>query len=122
MKKRKFRDLLFKKNFYERLIKLKPDYMEALIQLANIYTSLGNYKKSLQIDLKVAHLSPLNPLSYYNLACDYSLLGDIDKAIANIKIAISLGYRDINYMEKDPDLENLRKDKRYKEIKKLMKK
>jgi len=25
-------------------------------------------------------------------------------------------------MEKDPDLENLRKDKRYKEIKKLMKK
>jgi tetratricopeptide (TPR) repeat protein len=113
--------LLEKKNFYEKLTKINPNFVEVLFQLSHIYILLKNYKKVLKIDKKIAELLNLDPISYYNLACDYSLLGNLKKAEKNLKIAIFLGFNKKKYIEKDKDLDPLRKSKRFKTIKKLIK-
>lgn len=110
-----------KKDFYEKLIKINPNFVEVLFQLSHIYISLKNYRKVLKIDKKIAELLNLDPISYYNLACDYSLLGNLKKAERNLKIAISLGFNKKNYIEKDKDLDFLRNSKKFKNIKKLIK-
>jgi len=53
---------------------------------------------------------------HYNLACSYSLLGRIEDALLSLKRAINLGYEDFDYLLRDPDLENLKKDKRFRHL------
>ncbi len=74
------------------------------------------HEKGLNVDMKLAELKPANPLVHYNLACSYSLLGNIDAAINTLKKAIDLGYKDVEHLERDSDLINIRSDKRYKEL------
>jgi tetratricopeptide (TPR) repeat protein len=114
------KNLLEEKKFYERLIKINPNFIEVLFQLSHIYVKLKNYKKALKIDKKIADIMPFDPISYYNLACDYSLLGDIKNSFKNLRIALILGFKDKNYIKKDPDLRNLRNDRIFREIEKII--
>ena len=66
-------------------------------------------------------MRPEDSLVHYNLACSYSLLEKIDPALTSLKKAIDLGYKDFLYMHRDPDLENLRRDKRFQELFKELK-
>jgi len=103
----------FEISFYEGLIQKKPDFLEALFLLGDLYTKKGLYKKGLKIDKKLLKLRPLDPTVHYNLACDYSLLKKIDSSLKALRKALELGFRDFRLIEKDPDLEFLRKDKRF---------
>lgn len=114
--KEDFLDLDFEIGFYEKLLKKKPDYIEALIVLGDTYTKRGFYQKGLEIDKRLTRLKPDDPVVFYNLACSYSLLNLIDEACAVLKKAIELGWRDFRWLKKDPDLENLRKDPKYNQL------
>lgn len=111
--KEEISDLDFEIGFYENLLKEKPDFIQALIALGDAYTKRGFYQKGLQIDKRLVQLKPDDPIVFYNLACSYSLLGLIDEGLDALKRAIKLGYRDFRWLEKDPDLENLRKTPEY---------
>jgi len=52
----------------------------------------------------------------YNIACCESLLGNKDSALAFLSQAIMAGYKDIDHMMSDPDLENIRDLEGFKEI------
>ena len=106
-------DMDFEIQFYEGLLKKKPDYIDALSALADLYTKRGFFRKGLMIDEKLAKIKPDDPTVLYNLACSYSLVNDTDRAFRTIKKAIRYGYDDIRYMEKDDDLQNLRSDQRF---------
>ena len=54
-------------------------------------------------------LRPADPIVFYNLACSYSLVGNIDSALQAIKKSLILGYADFSHLLEDPDLSNLRK-------------
>jgi len=103
-------------SFYENLLKEKPDYIDALIALGDAYTKKGRYKEGLKIDERLVKLKPDDPLVHYNLACSYSLLKMANLCLEALEKAIHLGYRDPIFMEKDPDLEFIRKDPRYIEL------
>lgn len=115
-KKKKTQDLDFQMEFYEKIVAEKPDFIQALIALGEIYTKKGLYQKGLELDLKLSCLRPDNPIIHYNLACSLSLTGDVDGALRVMEQAVHLGYKDIFFMERDPDLENLRKDERYQKL------
>jgi len=106
----------FEVEFYEKLVEDKPDYVDALIPLAEAYTKAGLFQKGLKTDKKLAQFKPDDAIVHYNLACSYSLTEDIAKAFDALKAAINLGYSDFKYMDADPDLAVLRKDQRYKKI------
>lgn len=106
----------FEIEFFEKLLKGNPDYIDALIPLAEAYTKAGQYNNGLAIDKRLAILKADNATVYYNLACSYSLLEQIDEAFIALKKAIALGYKDFNHLDHDPDLFYLRDDKRYREM------
>jgi adenylate cyclase len=54
--------------------------------------------------------------SYYNVACAYSILGDVDDAFALLDRAVQHGRGNLEWIEHDPDLDNLRSDPRFDAI------
>jgi tetratricopeptide (TPR) repeat protein len=102
--------------FMEGVVRRDPRYVEALQLLGDNYTKRGRYSEGLNVDERLAELEPENPLVFYNLACSYSLTDQCDRAADAIEKALTLGYRDFNWMVKDPDLKKLRAHPRYKAI------
>ena len=109
-------NLNFEISFYEELIKKHSDFTDALIALGDAYAKAGRYKEGLEIDQRLVKLSPHNALIHYNLACSYSLLEMSDLCLVSLEQAIGLGYCEFGFMEKDQDLEFIRKDPRYREL------
>ncbi|UCD14844.1 MAG: hypothetical protein JSV34_03730 [Candidatus Omnitrophota bacterium] len=106
----------FEIRFYEKLLRVRPDFVHVLFCLGDAYTQKGFYKEGLEVDKRLAKLKPEDPIVHYNLACSFSLVEDIDAALREFKKAVLLGYDDFSYIFQDADLENLRKDAAFKEF------
>ena len=111
------RDLDTKIQFIEGLIRRDPDYVDALQLLGDHYTQRGRFTEGLHVDERLARLEPENALVFYNLACSYSLTGEIERSVLALDQAIKLGYRDFKWLAKDPDLKKLRAHPAFLEIK-----
>jgi tetratricopeptide (TPR) repeat protein len=106
----------FEIEFYEKLLKSNPGFVDVLIPLAEAYTKAGQYSKGLLIDKQLAELRPEDDIVQYNLACSYCLVNQLDDAFSALKKAIALGYSDFHHLDSDPDLFYLREDGRYQEM------
>jgi len=115
-KRRDSKDLDIKIQFMEGIVRRDPEYIEALQLLGDHYTQRGSYDQGLRVDEKLSRLEPHNPLVFYNLACSYSLIGEVDAAAQALEKALTLGYRDFKWLAKDPDLRTLRKHPVFREI------
>jgi len=51
----------------------------------------------------------------YNLACSYALMGDADQASNYVNHAFANGFRNIEFMHKDPDFDPIREDEGFQE-------
>jgi tetratricopeptide (TPR) repeat protein len=102
--------------FLEDVLARVGEDRDVLEHLGHLYTRAGRYRDGLAVDRKLVSLKPRDPLAHYNLACSWSLLEKPSRAVAALKKAIDLGYRDVEHMEQDPDLENLRSDPRWDEL------
>ena len=109
MTRKETRELDIKIEFIEGVVRRDPKYVEALQLLGDHYTQRGRFDEGLKVDEQLSRLEPKNPLVFYNLACSYSLIGQVDMAAAALEKALSLGYRDFKWLAKDPDLRTLRK-------------
>ena len=109
-------NLDFEVEFLEKLVQNDPDYIDALFLLGELYTKKEQFQKALEIDIHLTNLRPDDPLVFYNLACDYSLLNKKTRGLKALKDAFQRGYNDIDYLLKDPDLKNLRESKRFGQI------
>jgi hypothetical protein len=52
--------------------------------------------------------------TYYNLACLYSLKGDVENGLKTLERAFEAGWDNFKWANQDGDLANLRKDARFK--------
>lgn len=98
------------------LLEVNPSNTEALQTLGQALTRAGRHQEALEADLRLAHLRPGDPIAFYNLACSYSNLEDLDGAFDALKRAFELGYNDYKHLLRDPDLENVRRDRRFKQL------
>ncbi len=114
--RRESRELDVKIEFMEGVVRRDPEYVEALQLLGDHYTQRGKFDHSLRVDERLSRLEPRNPLVFYNLACSYSLIGEVDDAMSALEKALALGYRDFKWLAKDPDLRTLRKHPLYRTI------
>lgn len=110
------RDLDVRIEFIEGLVRRDPGYVDALQLLGDHYTQRERFLEGLQVDERLSRLEPDSPLVFYNLACSYSLTDQFDRAAEALEKALSLGYRDFNWLAKDPDLRKLRKHPLYQRI------
>jgi tetratricopeptide (TPR) repeat protein len=117
MSRAQARDLDTKIEFIEGLVRRDPNYVDALQILGDHYTQRGRISEGLKVDERLAKLEPRNPVVFYNLACSYSLAGDVEQAADALAKALQLGYHDFEWLAKDPDLKRLRSDAAFDELK-----
>ena len=68
---------------------------------------LGQKEKAIEfMDIILAH-EP-DDGNYYNAACLYSRMGEVEKALEFLRTALEKGYHDFAHMEMDDDLDNVR--------------
>ena len=111
------RDLDIKIGFIEGLVRRDPNYVEALQMLGDHYTQRGRISEGLKVDERLARLEPSNPMVFYNLACSYSLSDEMDHAVDALEKALQLGYRDFDWLARDPDLKKLRSHVAFDDLK-----
>ena len=55
-------------------------------------------------------------ISAYNVSCGYALDGKKQNSLDWLEISIGKGYDDFEHMRRDPDLDSIRKEKRYQRL------
>lgn len=106
----------FEVEFYRAALKSERHDVELLLALGSAYSRLGDIERSLEVDRMLVEARPDEPVFHYNLACGYSLTGQLDAAFAALQSAIKLGYANLEHLEMDRDLDNLKRDRRFREI------
>ena len=65
---------------------------------------------------KIIDKHPEDSGVYYDAACLYSLMGDVDSSLGYLETSLKKGYQELHHIETDDDLDNIRDDARYKEL------
>lgn len=65
---------------------------------------------------KVIANVPDNAGNYYDAACLHSRMGELDKSVYFLQIALEKGYRRFAHLEMDDDLNAIRELPKYKEL------
>ena len=78
----------------EDLLAEKFDHIEAMKQLAEIYTQTGRHREGLEMDRRIVKARPMDAVAQYNLACSLSLCDMLDDTFRTLARAMRLGYRD----------------------------
>ena len=84
--------------------------------LGELYTRTGRYEEGLSADLELTRICPSEAIVWYNLGCSYALISRKNDAFAALTKAIELGYKDIEWMSIDNDLESVRDDPRFRAL------
>jgi len=108
MAKDKAHDPAFDITFFESVLRREPDYVEVVEILGGLYTKQGRIADGLWMDRKLVKLQPRNATAHYNLACSLALSRRRADALRSLRQAVHLGYKDFDWMQQDPDLEELK--------------
>ena len=84
------------KNFYNKTLKLNPNYVEAYTNLGILHNRLGENQKALSCFKKAIQIDPKSAPLHNNLGFILNQLGYHKKAIKYLKIAIEI---DFNYAD-----------------------
>jgi uncharacterized Ntn-hydrolase superfamily protein len=104
---------------YDLRVDDAPDPFYELARLLNqAYTLLtaGDTAKAVELFRELAELQPQEASHHYNLACGLSRAGELDRAMASLRIALELDDKLRELAQSDPDLENLRGREDYKAL------
>ena len=80
------------------------------------YWCLGQKEKAIEFLDKVIANDPDNAGNYYDAACLHSRMGELDKSVYFLQIALEKGYRRFAHLEMDDDLNAIRELPKYKEL------
>jgi tetratricopeptide (TPR) repeat protein len=94
--------------FYESVLRRSPRDTTVIELLGGLYTKQGRIADGLKMDRRLVRLLPENATAHYNLACSLALSQRQADALRSLRRAVSLGYRDADWMQQDPDLEALK--------------
>ncbi|MCJ7451751.1 MAG: tetratricopeptide repeat protein, partial [Steroidobacteraceae bacterium] len=97
----------------ERHLLIDPNDGRALQLGTVIAARLGLRDKAREFAARVLEVRPDAFATYYNVACAYSVLGDIDDALAMLDHAVRHGRGNLEWIARDPDFDSLRPDPRF---------
>jgi tetratricopeptide (TPR) repeat protein len=97
----------------EKLRELYPNHQEALHWLAHYEYAAKHPDRAEALTLAAAEVGPKDADLLYDLACARSVAKDASSALAYLRQAVEAGYRDWDWIDKDPDLAAVRSDPGY---------
>ena len=90
----------------------RPALMEAsqtLQQRAILHARLGQMDEALSTCQEAVKIAPFSATANYILAAIYAKKGQVEESITALKHAQELGFRDVTFLKRDPDLAVIRK-------------
>jgi len=102
--------------FLEDILACDANHLDAMRTLAELYTRNSQYRSGLRMDRRVVAACPRDAIAHYNLACSLALTHQLDECFQVLRHAIRLGYRDLEHMAMDQDLDAAHKDSRWLEL------
>lgn len=78
--------------------------------------ALGEKEKGIDFMEKLLEKESSEPGVYYDAACFYSRLGNMEKSLSNLTLAMEKGYHKFHHIMADDDLEELRKTEGFKSL------
>jgi adenylate cyclase len=98
----------------ERQLTLHPDDAKAAELGSGALIEIGEFDRAREWVARALALEPDNPVTHYNAACAYAMLGDIGKAFELLERGILMGGPEWGrWVEHDSMLDPLRHDPRY---------
>jgi adenylate cyclase len=101
----------------EKHVELNPDDARAYTMGAVALCRLGERQAGLRWAEKAVAIDPNDPGIQYNVACLFALEGESTRAIESLEAAVRAGFAHKAWVEKDPDLDSIRDDPRFKALK-----
>jgi adenylate cyclase len=100
----------------ERQLAIDPRDGRAL-QLGTVQAArLGLRDRAHELAARALEARPGAFATYYNVACAYSVLGEFDQALGMLDQAVQHGRGNLEWIERDPDFDPLRRDRRFEAI------
>jgi len=95
-------------------LELVPDDVRARILLATSYAALGDKEGAIRELGRAVTLRPNDANVLYNAACTYGVLQMKAEAMDKLKMAKAAGWRNMDWIARDPDLNCLHDDPEFK--------
>jgi serine/threonine protein kinase/Flp pilus assembly protein TadD len=99
-----------------RRLVINPTDVRAIYLGAGAYERLGDYETAIEWANKAIELAPDDHSVYYNVACIYSRMKQVDEAIDHLKKAIDRRFSAKLWIETDPDLDPIRGHQEYEAV------
>lgn len=80
------------------------------------YVGLGNREKAIEVMDSIIAAAPDDAGNYYDAACVYCRLGDVEKGLEYLQLCFEKGYRKIQHIHQDDDMNLIRNTPRFKEL------
>lgn len=100
----------------EKHLEFHPDDVRALHLGAGSLIVLGNADKAMKWLMRGLEIDPDDPISHYNVACNYATLNKIEESLDHLERAAEIGTISKDWMENDADLVNLHSHPRYESL------
>ena len=100
----------------ENHLQLNPDDVRAVYMKSGSFISLGDHEQGIEWSDRALAMDPEEPSVLYNVACNYALLKQTEKALECIEKAFHKGFGHIEWMEHDPDFISVKNHPRFKAL------
>ncbi|HET9167664.1 MAG TPA: tetratricopeptide repeat protein, partial [Candidatus Angelobacter sp.] len=100
----------------ENHLQLNPDDVRAVYMKSGSLAGIGENAHALEWSDRALSMDPEEPSVLYNVACNYALLNEIDKALDCIEKAFDKGFGHKEWMEHDPDFASIKNHPRFKAL------
>lgn len=101
---------------FHQIVKADPDNPRAWHLLGYSLHAGGDLIDAMPCHLMAAEFPQTAAVSSYNVACVYSLRGKTDKAFIWLEKSREAGFNNLEQIENDTDMDNIRKDPRFAEF------
>jgi CubicO group peptidase (beta-lactamase class C family) len=98
---------------YRALYERDPEDWEAVARWALSLHRAGEWERSIEAHREAARFPQARPAALYNIACARARLGQTDRALKDLRLAIRAGFDDAETIGGDEDLAAIRDDPRF---------
>jgi adenylate cyclase len=100
----------------EKHLDLYPDDTRALCLGATAWCQLGERSRALDWARRALAVDSEEPVTLYNIACVYALLGQTEEAIDTLTAAVQKGYTHKAWIQNDADFKSLHSHPRFQAL------
>lgn len=84
-------------------------------QISQLFNQ-GEYAECEPLLEDILEINPSDGAAWYNLACVHSRMARKDRAVECLNTAVSCGYTDFQHIQRDADLDAIRRTEGYKKL------